>query len=507
MIFKKTWQNFILVVSVTLLFSLAYYQAPLFSSNQYQYFLHGLAKAGTGLLAEDWLANTVDPTPVFSYLVFLTETIHGRGLFYVYYFILAGIYLFSLTSIVNYFFPIKRNLETFLLFFTGTVLLHSAGLRWVVSQVPGADWSYLFDGGAAGQRLLGQVLQPSVFGVFLLLSISLYLAKKTIPAGLAAVFACIMHPTYLLSAAVLILTYMIDLWFFQAQRAKAILLGTVALLVVSPIAAYSLINFGGGSGEMAERAREILVNIRIPHHARIAEWFDAASVLKLLLIGLSLFFARSRTYRLLILLPLGICLSLTIVQGLTGSSTLALLFPWRISTWLVPIASATLVGKLTTISSTSSASSGRKFHFTKVIVVVLVTMAVFSGLLQAWVNWKELERSPSQSLENYVVNNRETGEKYLIPVKMYDFRLKAGVPVYGDFFSIPYADKDVIEWYSQFLNAKHFYESGDCSLLIELQWQGVTHVVVEGDFNTACPGVLKPVFEDDSFRLLEFYQE
>src|SRR5580704_7472678 len=40
--------------------------APLYYSNQNQYFLHGLAAAGRGDLATDWLANTRDPTPPFS---------------------------------------------------------------------------------------------------------------------------------------------------------------------------------------------------------------------------------------------------------------------------------------------------------------------------------------------------------------------------------------------------------------------------------------------------------
>ena len=57
----KSVGGFLLVACV---FSLAYGQAPLYYSNQNQYFLHGLAQAGVGHLHEDWLANTVDPTPV-----------------------------------------------------------------------------------------------------------------------------------------------------------------------------------------------------------------------------------------------------------------------------------------------------------------------------------------------------------------------------------------------------------------------------------------------------------
>src|SRR5436190_4895343 len=73
-------------------FAAAYCQAPLYYSNQNQYFLHGLAGAGTGLLREDWLANTRDPTPVFSALVsFTARHLHPRA-FYAYYALLMGAY-------------------------------------------------------------------------------------------------------------------------------------------------------------------------------------------------------------------------------------------------------------------------------------------------------------------------------------------------------------------------------------------------------------------------------
>src|SRR5438105_2669284 len=53
-------------------FVAAYGQAPLYYSNQNQYFLHGLAQAGHGFLGDDWLARSLDPTPVFTALVAFT---------------------------------------------------------------------------------------------------------------------------------------------------------------------------------------------------------------------------------------------------------------------------------------------------------------------------------------------------------------------------------------------------------------------------------------------------
>ena len=78
-------------LGLTVLFAIAYAQSPLYTSNQNQYFLHGLAAAGHGTLTADWLANTLDPTPLFSLLVRLTHPL--SGLFYIYYALLMGVYL------------------------------------------------------------------------------------------------------------------------------------------------------------------------------------------------------------------------------------------------------------------------------------------------------------------------------------------------------------------------------------------------------------------------------
>src|SRR5262245_48475073 len=65
-----------------LVFGLAYTQAPLYFSNQNQYFLHGMAQAGRGFLNEDWLAKTRDPTPAFSFLVMVVGHWLREYLFY-----------------------------------------------------------------------------------------------------------------------------------------------------------------------------------------------------------------------------------------------------------------------------------------------------------------------------------------------------------------------------------------------------------------------------------------
>ena len=59
-------RNLVFIVIWVFVFTIAYAQSPLYTSNQNQYFLQGMANAGFGHLSEDWLANTLDPTPVFS---------------------------------------------------------------------------------------------------------------------------------------------------------------------------------------------------------------------------------------------------------------------------------------------------------------------------------------------------------------------------------------------------------------------------------------------------------
>src|SRR4051812_6820563 len=59
-------------------FGAAYGPAPLYYSNQNQYFLHGLAAAGRGDLARDWLVTTRDPTPLFSAAVTWTYSHAGE---------------------------------------------------------------------------------------------------------------------------------------------------------------------------------------------------------------------------------------------------------------------------------------------------------------------------------------------------------------------------------------------------------------------------------------------
>ena len=108
-------------------FTLAYAQSPLFTSNQNQYFIHGLADAGYGYLDQDWLAQTLDPTPVFSGLVGLSYRLfHWMPVFYIQFALLAGIYILSLNSILSQTLQLEKSRLKRWFYLLALVLLHSA---------------------------------------------------------------------------------------------------------------------------------------------------------------------------------------------------------------------------------------------------------------------------------------------------------------------------------------------------------------------------------------------
>jgi hypothetical protein len=486
-------------VVLTSIFALAYNQSPLYTSNQNQYFLHGYAQAGYGSLSKDWLANTIDPTPVFSSLVAVTIGLfHNETLFFLYYALLMGVYFFSLFGIVEQVFPLRSKRSTAGLFMAAIILLHSTVLRYLLQSLFGGDWPYLFEGGVAGQRLLGPVFQPSTFGVFLLLSVYLYLKDNKSLAVLSAVLAATFHPTYLLSAAALTLAYLIDTFRSQKKIWPVVRLGILALAAVTPILIYSIIKFWGGNPGVDAAARSILVNVRIPPHAIVSDWFNATVVVKLVFLGGGLYLARRNRLFWVLFVPLCLSIGLTIVQVITKNNTLALIFPWRLSTWLVPVSVGLMGGKLVTMAMQRIPASLERIIVTTGLV--FIGLATAAGIIRSYLVSNAWAALPYRPIEAYVRSHRQPGEQVLTPSDLYDFRLETGVPVYVDFLSIPYQSAEVVEWDGRFRQASGFYQVAACDKLSEFSSAGVTQVITPVDFPEACPQMVE-IYSDSAYRL------
>ncbi|MFV1858734.1 MAG: DUF6798 domain-containing protein [Anaerolineales bacterium] len=481
------------------LLGLAYGQAPLYTSNQNQYFLHGLAQAGQGLLAEDWLANTTDPTPVFTWLVVVTARYLPRATFYLYYFLLFAVYLYSLRRISDRLFDLERSRATRWIYLALIFVTHSAALHVLLSRGVGGDWEYLFDGGLAGQRLLGTVLQPSSFGVFLLLSVQLFLEDRPYRAVLAAAVAATVHPTYLLSAAVLTIAYM----FVEIRTGKgyrqSLQIGGLALIVVLPILAYTYSSFFPSAAD----AQNLLVHFRLPAHALVSEWFGAAALATLALIGLALILTRGTPLLPVLLISVAVGLALTLLQILTRSDALALLFPWRLSAYMVPLSITILAGWL---AVWLSEHTGRRFgRVASLAGILLIGLSIVSGLI--WMAIQSLQRqiAPERALYEYVQAARVPGQLYAIPPKLQDFRLATGTPILADFKSIPYRRGEVINWHDRVRLLQWFYrEEIDCGLMGDFIGEyGVTHIVLGPEqLGQNCPE-MRERYNDGRYAIYE----
>lgn len=492
-------------ISWSLLFAIIYAQSPLYTSNQNQYFLHGLANVGYGLLREDWLANSVDPTPIFSLLVYWSyRLLKTEAVYYGVYALLFGIYLWSLLGIVEVLYRIRISRTKTLTFLVLLLVIHSAGLRYLLSRLLGPDWTYVLEGGVAGQRLLGTVLQPSAFGVFLVLSLSLYLRGKFYPAILAIAAAVYLHPTYLLSAAMLTIAFAWNEYRGNGRLAGAILLGVISLVLVLPVLWYVYVSFAASSPESVARAREILVEIRIPHHAIIGEWLSTSVLFQAAMVAFAIWLVRrSNLFRILLLLAL-LSAALTGLQVIIDSNGLALLFPWRISVVLVPLSASIIIAKSVFViwhkfgTDTERLQNG--ISIAGMVVIVILTLV---GATRFRLDWERKVNGTETAMLGFVRDTRRSGEVYLVPTKMQEFRLETGAPIYIDFKSIPYAPEEVLEWRRRVLRADRFFreKSEACEALEIFAGEGVTHVVLEtGDPINGCDRLIE-IYADKNYAV------
>ena len=514
-----------------ILFCMAYSQAPLYYSNQNQYFLHGFTKTKLGYLEKDWLGNTTDPTPLFSGLVCLSITWLNENIFYIYYAILQGIFLSCAWMIFHRKAKaISFDIGHYALFSAIFILINSAALRWLSYRLFGHDYPWFLQSGVAGQYILGAMFQPSNFGVFLLLGLSLFLIEKHISATVFTCLAGILHTTYLLSGAFIILGFQLYL-VLDGKVKKAVLIGLLALLLVAPSVIYAASNFQPSTSEGFKEAQEFLVKFRLPHHCLPGLWLDWIACLQIVWIMFSIFLLRNQKELTVILVPFLLGALLTVLQVTTQSNTLALLFPWRISAVLVPLATMVILAEsmvllnpfisnlkallpsiivMVTLALLGIAIPALKVGFVineteNAILAHIKTNKTVDDLYLIPVNVPNLAATTRGSLSSdFKPIGKKTTDSRIVPIEMQRFRLYAQAPLFIDFKSIPYKDEDVLEWHRRLLLAqnwqKRLLESKSPELLEELRAQKINHIITNSKVDLEQSEVeLK--FSDDYFKL------
>lgn len=499
---RTTWSWWGLVA---VLFGLSCAQFPLYHDTQNQYFFHGLLRAGVGLLRFDWLAGTADTWPVFSALVALTYRFLDARAFYVYFFILLGLYAYGMWGIVSSIWVIDRSWPKTLAFMALLAALHSPWIGALSTTAVGFSVGGQFTSGVALQGLLGQMLQPSTFGVFLLLSVLACLRGRALPAVVWAALAATIHPTYILTAAALVLSYVIIEGRRQRRLREPLRLGLWAVVLFLPVLVYVMIAFRPTSPAITEQAQAILVHFRFPHHASPARWLGPMVYVKLAVVVAALALARRSDLFVIFLVLLGATIGLTLLQLLSGSDALALLFPWRLSVLLVPI-STVLIGAAAIswgVDRLVSRAPGSRRLVAACGAAVLVVLAV-AGSGETRHRFSAGRVNHRTALMEFVRTTRSPDALYLIPPYWDNFRLASGAPTFSDWDFIPYNDVAVVEWHRRFRLADAFYTArgGDrCRALRDLKSEyPITHVAVREQPPEPCEG-WQLLFEAGDHRL------
>jgi len=429
-------------VLLSMLFAAALRQAPLFSSNQNTYLLQGVAQALGAPLSNDWLANQTDHIPLFTWLIKTSYLISPLS-FYLYHYLLTAILAFSLYKISKHHDDSPTSANSLAIFFLLTFL---------------AERTLGVLSGVAGQYILGNIFQPSVFGVLLLASIACFQGGKHLSALFCCLLAAYFHPTYILQAAFLILTYQFIL--LKTKRLNYILLlGLIALLAISPLL-YSLYDsFGRLPPEVIKRSQEILVYERIPHHALVNEWLSSKkTAFSFVLITLAIIaYRRKRDVVLLLTIPALLSIIFVLIADLTNNLTMLLLFGQRSSVWLVPLASSLLIIRL---CSQIQWHSVLNLPNSLVLLCAVSAMVVFS-IRGVSGTAREHHEKANHELYKVLASLNFSNGSLLVPPNREDIRLNAKVPIFVDWKSHPYKANEVIEWHSRIALARKFYESSE----------------------------------------------
>ena len=494
---SATWLPFVGAI----LFAIAHTQPPLYYSNQNQYFLHGLAAAGVGDLRSDWLANTVDPTPAFSFGVAWEYKALGEWPFHAAFFGLLVVYFLGLWGIATALPFVPRTRVGRAALVAILIVAHAGIVRAASVALLGVDYPWYLQAGVANQYLLGAGLQPSVFGVFLLLSLAAFAHDRPAVAGVLAAAACAIHSTYLLPAALLIGGMVVTLLAMGRRRAAAACGGS-ALAAVAPVVAFVLTAFAPTDPLSFAEAQRILAWERIPHHTNVSRWLDGVAGFQLAWIALGLGLLR-RTGLFVPLAVAATCaLVLSLVQVVTGDATLALLFPWRVSAVLVPVATVTVAAGL--------ARQADRWQPQVVLAVsILASLVAVLGCLMVyrWDLGYQGSAAEDRLLE-FVAKTHRAGDLYLLPTtfpgppsgwgstsssfvpvsqtgrpaifELQRFRLATGAAAFVDFKSVPYRDDEVREWHRRVTSCERWYETQDWDdgVIGEVERVGITHVVV-----------------------------
>jgi len=423
---------------------LAYGQFPLYEGNYNTYLLHGFAWAGRGQLEYDWLAKTSDPFPVFSALVAIPAALDWRWFFYLGHGALLGVYLYATVRLVEGVFGQSRPTSVVVLI--PILALPQVWLgRDAISYAFNGDWGWYLQSGVAMQYLVGHMFQPSLFGVLCVASLAAFVQRRDRIALLLAAAAVLLHFSYWIAALGLTAGYAFVRWR-ETGDGRAALRYAAAGFLLCAAASLPVLRFIPTDAATAAEAARILTNVRLPHHALPSRWLGHPSIFwvqgPLLVAGAGVVWRTRIRWVFLMVLAFGALLF--VAQVLTDSRPLALLFPWRVSVVLVPVAFSLVIGALSRGLWARCPS-----RYASAFGTMLAILAAGYGYLHTRTQVREYERDPIVPMLHAARAIATPQTLFAVPKDMQRFRLETGAPTFVDYKSHPYRDVEVIEWYAR----------------------------------------------------------
>ncbi len=514
------------------------------TGNQCIYFFWGIKNTGLGFLENDFLASQPDPFPLFSMLVTYSSKLFGNSIFLFWYWIINLLYVVSVFEIAE---EVGKQLGFKLnkFFFTALFLFANSTLIWggFFSHFFNFDLRWVWDSGFAEQGILRGYLQPSVFGVFILISFMFFIKRNFLLAFATAAIASCFHANYFLVSGVFIAVYILILLREKSYK-KATTGSLISFLIVLPYLIYVYKNFGSTSPETAEYIRN---HIKGHPHFDYLIWMNAKAFLQLLLIVFSLWLIRKSSFFLPLFFSLITLIVLTAFTYFSGNIFLLNITPWRISVVLVPIAVTIITAHIS--STNNSKIRNLIFAFVYTIVLSALYFRVFGNISPEYIfKWKIItavsfvivtlitfisekyfkpdffnkaasvkiiflllclgisgivlhkkDRKNETELMNFVKENLSQNQQYLIPPEMTDFRVTTGAPVFVD--SCIYHSNALSEWDKRMEITNRFFTKTDSVLLDSLVRNcGITHIIARKEIKLIAS---KEIFSNERYIIFD----
>jgi hypothetical protein len=439
------------VVSAIFFSISAYNDFP--ASNQNMHALHASVLSGfTPALSQDWLYKTTDPFPLATCLTAIFLKLGPGGVYFLYFVIIAA-FVSAFIIFLDGRERGKNALASYL--WSGLIVLSAL----VLGRLTGLS------AGVANQLILSSMWQPSEAGVILLISVLLFASGWPVSSAVCAALAVALHPSIAFGGLILVTAACLRL-VVERQWRELFILGGVFTLLVLPAVAYTVIQFMPTTDDLADTASRILVREKIPFHAIPARWITTLDISKVFMVAIAGYICWNQNKRLssVILISLIFAIVTTLLFSFLDNDRLLLLFPWRVSVVLAPIALILIV---------SAVLNGLPDEWLKTIYdrqkLLFICIIILAGLVQFMkflynypgfmpVYWIEAtfrdsayDRKVQDRLErldviNWAKSQGYPTDLYLVPLDFEQFRIKSGRPIFVDWKSHPFKDIEVIEW-------------------------------------------------------------